>query len=104
MVKVTWSARARKDLDGISAYIAEGSAYYAERTELEIFQRSLFLEAHPKAGRMVKEVGDASIREIGYGRYRIIHWLVSDVEVVIIAVVHGSRKLTPGTVLARRRK
>jgi plasmid stabilization system protein ParE len=39
MVQVTWTRRARTDLDGISAYVAQGSAFYAERLEKDISTR-----------------------------------------------------------------
>ena len=102
MVEVTWSTRARKDLDDISAFIAGGSPYYAERTEVGIFEKSLMLELHPLAGHIVQEVNDPSIREISYGRYRIIYWVVSPKRVSVIAVVHGKRKLLRSGIRERR--
>lgn len=103
MVQVTWTARARKDLDDISAYIAESSAYYAEQTEWAILERSLVLERQPLIGHPVAEMPDASIREISQGNYRIIYWIRSQTELVIIAVVHGKRRITRSVIQKRRR-
>ena len=104
MVEVTWTIRAQKDLDGISAFIAEGSPYYAQRTEWEIFERSLVLEKQPRVGRAVKEVGDPAVREIGFGRYRIIYWLIDPDHIAIVAVVHGSRNISRSALRSRLKK
>ena len=103
MVEVVWTSRARKDLDGISAFIAQSSPYYAEKTEIGIFQRSLVLEEHPRVGHPVVEIGDPDIREITEGDYRIIYWLVSDERVSVIAVMHNRRRLPPSFTRTRRR-
>ena len=102
MVQVTWSRRARTDLDGISAYVAQGSAFYAERLEKDIFLRSLLLERHPRIGHPVPEVNDPSVREIHFGDYRIIYWLVSEVEITILALIHSQRILHKSMVTRRR--
>ena len=104
MVEVTWTTRARKDLDGISAFIAEGSTYYAQQTEWGIFERSLVLERQPRLGHAVKEVGDASVREIGFGRYRIIYWLIDADHIAIVAVVHSSRKMSSSAIRSRLKR
>lgn len=104
MAEVTWTTRARRDLDGISAFIAEGSPYYAQQTEWGIFQRSLVLADQPRIGHIVKEVGDPKVREIGFGRYRILYWLMDDDHVAIVAVIHGSRRIAGTTIRSRLRK
>lgn len=103
MVQVTWTARARKDLDDISAYIAESSPYYAQQTEWAILERSLVLEQQPLIGHPVAEMPDAGIREINQGNYRIIYWVKSRAGLVIIAVVHGKRKVTRSSLQQRRK-
>lgn len=102
MVEVTWTARARKDLDGISSYISESSPYYAQQTEWAILERSLILEKQPMIGHMVAETGDPSVREIGQGNYRIIYWIKNPKRVIIIAIVHGKRRLTRSSVNVRK--
>lgn len=103
MVQVSWTERARKDLDAISAYIAESSPYYAEQTERGIYDKALTLEQQPMIGHVVLEVGDPGDPEIAYGRYRIIHWVKSREHLVIIAVVHGKRSMTRRGIVSRRR-
>lgn len=100
MVEVTWTTRARRDLDGISAFIAEGSPFYARQTEWGIFQRSLILETQPRSGHVVKEIGDPSVREIVSGRYRIM----DPDHIAIVAVVHSSRQLSRTTIRSRLKK
>ena len=104
MVQVTWTRRARTDLDGISAYVAQGSPFYAERLEKDIFQRSLVLEQHPRIGHPVAEVNDQSVREIHFGDYRIIYWLASEEDIAILAVIHSQRILHKSLITSRRPK
>lgn len=102
MAQVSWTARARKDLDAISAFIAMDSPYYARRTEWAIYERSLALQEFPGIGHMVAEVGDPNLRELTYGNYRIIHWLMKPDHVMVIAVIHARRK-PDGRTLVRRK-
>lgn len=104
MVQVKWTRRARTDLDGISTYVAQGSPFYAERLEKDIFQRSLILEQHPRIGHPVAEVNDPTVRELRFGDYRIIYWLASEDDISILAVVHSQRILHKGLITGRRTK
>ncbi|MBP8822989.1 MAG: type II toxin-antitoxin system RelE/ParE family toxin [Flavobacteriales bacterium] len=104
MVEVTWTARARKDLDGISAYLAEGSPYYAQQTEWGIFQRAIQLEKQPRSGHPAKEIGDPTVRKIGYGRYRMIDWLSDPGHIAFVAVVHSGRNMTRSALRSRRKE
>lgn len=101
MVEVTWTHRARKDLDAISAFIAESSPYYAQRTEVGILERTLVLEEHPLIGHPVQEVKDPGIREIAYGSYRIIYWVAAPGRLSVITVVHGKRRITRTAIRSR---
>lgn len=103
MAEVTWTARAKKDLDDISAFIAESSPYYARQTEWSILERSLVLERQPLVGHPVAEMLDPAVREIAHGNYRIIYWVRSSAVVVVIAVVHGKRRITRSTLAKRQR-
>lgn len=101
MVEMTWTVRARKDLDAISAFIAESSPYYAQRTERAILERTLVLEEHPLIGHPVTEVKDPDIREIAQGRYRIIYWVAAPDRLSVITVVHGKRSVTRKAIRSR---
>ncbi len=103
MVKVTWTARARKDLDDISAFIAESSPYYAQQTEWAILEHAMVLEQQPLIGHPVAEMRDVAIREISHGSYRIIYWVKSQAELVILSVVHGKRQVTRSMIQQRRK-
>lgn len=46
------------------------------------------------SGEMVPEFGDATIREVIEGPYRLIYQ-TTDATVYVLAVIHGARTLTP---------
>jgi plasmid stabilization system protein ParE len=52
------------------------------------------LETFPLSGRIVPDVGDANVRELVEGSYRIIYHILEE-QVDVIAVVHSSQKWPP---------
>ena len=48
------------------------------------------LEAAPRSGRVVPEIGDESLREVICGSYRIVYRLRGE-SVEIVTVFHGAR-------------
>jgi plasmid stabilization system protein ParE len=96
MSRVLWMPSALEDLKSIREYIAKDSVYYADRFVDGAFERADQLEAFPKSGRIVPELGYPSVREIVYGSYRIIYELIhefDDINVFVVAVIHGMRLL-----------
>lgn len=47
-------------------------------------------------------MSDQSIREIRFGNYRIIYWLKSEAEVVVLTMRDGKRQLPRALVVRRR--
>jgi toxin ParE1/3/4 len=64
MAEVTWTDNALQDIDDIAAYIAKDSMRYAEITALELFEAADILEQFPRAGSIVPELDDESIRQL----------------------------------------
>ena len=61
---------------------------FAER----VFAAVKRLEAFPRSGRVVPEIGQEDIREIIFGSYRIVY-VVSEGEVNMLTVFHAARLL-----------
>ena len=70
---VTWSPEALEDLDAIAEYIARDSAFYASAVVAKIFSSTRVLADFPQAGRIVPEIGDATLRERFVYSYRVIY-------------------------------
>ena len=70
MVKIIWTQRSLSDLRSIAEYISKDSAKYASLTLERIIDLTKHIEANPRIGRMVPEVGrNDIIREIIFGNY-----------------------------------
>ena len=92
MAKVRWTRAARDDVDSIAEYIEQDSPRYAQAVVEKIVSLTRTLPAHPRAGRIVPEIGHADIRERFIYNYRVIY-RVGDHGVLILAVMHGKRLL-----------
>ena len=90
-MRIAWSEPAIADLVAIHDYIARDSNHYAERFIKQLVAAVEPLENLPNLGRIVPE-GDGRQREILFRAYRIIY-RAADQEILIVAVVHGSRDL-----------
>jgi toxin ParE1/3/4 len=91
---ITWSPEALDDVDSIAAYIERDSSFYAIAVVTKIVDLSRSLVTQPKRGRIVPELEDQNIRELFVYSYRLIYQIRKDT-ILIIAVVHGKRQLTP---------
>jgi toxin ParE1/3/4 len=94
-MNLRWSKRALKDVAQLRDYIALDSPFYARQFIGRLAHRLENLPEFPQSGRLVPEAERDDIREIIYQGYRAIYQLKeAQQEVVIVAVVHGSRDLT----------
>jgi toxin ParE1/3/4 len=93
MATVIWNDQALDDLDVIVAYIARDAPRAAERFAEQAIQRTVQLEAFPYSGRIVPEFGREDIREVLFGRYRIVYQIRGDI-VGIVTIHHGARRLS----------
>lgn len=90
--RVVWSPRAVEDLEAIIQYIAADSTAYAAAVVETILSTTRKLSPFPFSGRIVPELGDASIREWFAYSYRIIYRIERET-VTIAAVIHGKQLL-----------
>ncbi len=92
MKRVIWTRQAVEDVEAIRSYVARDSERYAtllvERLVAAVERAGHF----PESGRIVPEVGDAALREIVHGNYRIVYRLTREA-VEIVTVHHGARLL-----------
>jgi plasmid stabilization system protein ParE len=69
------------------------SSRFGSRLASRVIDAADNLEAFPRLGRRVPEYQNDSIRELIVGEYRLIYRLVTDHEVWMLTVMHGSRDL-----------
>jgi toxin ParE1/3/4 len=91
--RVSWSARALRDVEAIADYIALDSPAYAKAVVKRIVNVTRTLSSFPNSGRTVPEFQDPQIREIFAYSYRVIYRLDKE-DVLVVAVIHGKRDLT----------
>lgn len=90
--QVEWTDPAWDDLADIAEYIARDSEYYAAAFVQEIQEAAASLAGFAERGQMVPEFGDPSIRELLVKSYRLVY-RVSEKRVVILALIHGARRI-----------
>ncbi|MEX0981981.1 MAG: type II toxin-antitoxin system RelE/ParE family toxin [Bacteroidales bacterium] len=91
MVEVIWTDNALKDLDEIGEYISNNSVRYAEKTVEDLFFSTEILESHPKAGPVVRELSNTSIRQLIVGNFRIVYEIISKSRIDVLTVHRTSR-------------
>ena len=94
MARVRWSNQALVDVEAIGNFIARDAPSVAQVFVERVFEAVKRLEAFPRSGRIVPEIGQEDIREIVFGSYRIVY-VVSEDEVNILTVFHAARLLRP---------
>ena len=94
MVEINWTNAALEDLVDIGEYIGKDSIRYAEITVTELFESTSILENNPKAGTVVVEFEDETIRQIVRGNYRIVYKLVNAFRIDVLTVHNGARLIT----------
>ena len=91
---LVWSPEAIEDIESIAEFIARDSPWYAKAVASKIVEMAEAIPDFPEMGRIVPEIGEASIRERFVHRYRIIYRL-EQVSVLIAAVIHGRQDFDP---------
>ncbi len=89
---VVWSQAAADDFEAIASHLAGDSPSYASAFASEIWEASQNLATFSERGRIVRELGEADLREIYVRRYRLIYRVESE-RVAILAIIHGRRDL-----------
>ena len=88
--RVSWSPEALDDVDAIAAYIAKDSPFYASAVVQKILDTAQSLGNFPNLGPIAPEIGEPEFRERFVYSYR-----VAAEQVLVVAVIHGRRLLTP---------
>ena len=94
MAQVRWTPQASDDLDAIAEFIAADSPHFAALFVIGVLESVERLVDFPQYGRVVPEIGDAAVREIILGNYRLIYRLRGGTA-EILTVYHGARLLDP---------
>ena len=87
-----WSGESLDDIDAIAQFIARDSQHHAQSVVDGLFDLAETISAHPLAGRVVPELGDAQVRERFLYSYRVIYE-IRDERIEVLAVLHGRRLL-----------
>jgi plasmid stabilization system protein ParE len=93
-VVIIWSQPAREDLRLIHQYIAHDSKRYAKRVIQDISDKVKVLTDLPQLGRVVPEVSEENVREIGMYSYRILYEVMANT-LIIHGVIHKRRHFKP---------
>jgi len=91
-MRAVWSPLAIQRVREIVEYIGLDRPAAAERWAEGAVEAVRRLTDFPRSGRIVPELGREDVREVIYGRYRVVY-RVSEDEVLILTIRHGSRLL-----------
>ncbi len=94
MVKLIWSPRAFRDLEGICDYIAQESDRYAYVVAEGVVSVIESIPANPLWGAIVPEYNREELRERHFQSYRIVYRVSPD-RVEIVTIVPAARMLPP---------
>jgi plasmid stabilization system protein ParE len=92
MAQVSWAPAALADLEAIAQFIARDSQQYADAFVQRVVAIVEDLPRFPRAGRIVPEYGQETLREVLVGNYRIVY-RVLHARIEVAAVVHGARQM-----------
>ena len=87
---VVWAHRARSDFQLAVAYIREDSPSAAHSFGAATIRAARSLATLSERGRMVPELGEANVRELLLGRYRLVYEVFPD-RVAVLRLIHASR-------------
>jgi toxin ParE1/3/4 len=94
MVEVKWTLQASQDLESIAEFISKDSEQRARLFVADIFQAVDRIAGFPESGRVVPEIGDAMIREILLGNFRLVYRIKRST-IDLLTIYHGARLLDP---------
>lgn len=90
--ELIWSTEALDDIDAIAQFIARDSPHHARRVVEAMFELGDAIAAQPLLGRVVPELGSASVRERFLYSYRVLYE-IAPARIEVLAVIHGRRLL-----------
>jgi len=93
MAEIYWTSLAKRHLQEIDAYIAEGTPFYSIIFIDKLIASAEKIGQFPEIGRIVPESDITDIREIFFHKYRIVYQVKPD-RIFILAIVHGAMDIT----------
>src|SRR5438874_1884322 len=102
MVRVRWTLLALDDLEEIAAYIAHDSPRHVDTFVKEIIKSTERLRNFPLSGRIIPDQNNSSLRELIYGKYRIMYEYHENDALIEIHVIWNSARLFDSSRLNRR--
>jgi toxin ParE1/3/4 len=93
-VNIVWTAEARRSLRAIQRFIAQDSAFYADRVVSRIIDRVEAAAQHPGRGHPLHEYPEAPLREVHEASYRILYLVREDI-LYVVTIVHFKQVLQP---------
>ena len=88
--RVIWAESARLALEEVIGYVAQESSDGAARVLVRALDTAASLSTLAERGRVVKERGELTLRELPVYDYRLLYRVHED-RVVIRAFLHGAR-------------
>ena len=89
-MKIVWAEPARQDLRDIFTYIAENNPKAALTLLNEIKERAVLLQDNPLLGRLGRIEGTREL--VLTGTSFILPYRVKDLQIQILAVLHGAKQ------------
>lgn len=93
MTLVRWTEHAVEDLRSIRLFIERDSPRYGRLVAERLFDATEQIALFPRAGRVVPDLGEESVRELIVGEYRIVYRI--EEEAAVILTVFRSSRLFP---------
>lgn len=90
-MRVLWAPVALDRVGAIAATIAEDNPTAARKWVTELFARAATLKEFPDRGRIVPELGREAVREILFGRYRVVYRCHTN-RIVVMTVRHQRQR------------
>ncbi|MCC6491648.1 MAG: type II toxin-antitoxin system RelE/ParE family toxin [Pirellulales bacterium] len=91
MAKLIWSEEAIACLRDIDQFVAETSRQAAISVVEGIIEKVEMLGKHPRLGAQLIDISEPGIREVLYGRYRIVYRFEEPKNMVyVLAIIHSA--------------
>jgi toxin ParE1/3/4 len=91
MAKIVWTEASLTWLREIDGFLAESSVSAAVSVLEGIIEKVEVLQHHPRVGAQLVDNPEREIREVLYGRYRIIYEFSEAADSIhILAVIHSA--------------
>lgn len=94
MAQLIWTEPALSDLDAIADYIALDKPYAAKALVARVFLHVEQLQSQPKSGSLVRELPNATYRQIVEPPCRIFYRIDGE-KIYVLHVMRGEMQLRP---------